>query len=150
MNVIAFAPLLPRQDGTWQSCELEMMQRTFAAELATGEASEWQTASTDSGDPQFYLLSPQPEQECMLSVSRLGRLYILEDGAGRVLFEHVKLDMLALQAKSFLSRKKAGMIARMSLLWAATHKAFQEKIEPLMAEGEELLFHVAPQLAALA
>ena len=45
MNVIAFARLLPRQDGTWQSCELETMQRTFAAELATGEASEWQTAS---------------------------------------------------------------------------------------------------------
>ena len=75
---------------------------------------------------------------------------MLEDGAGHVLFENGKLDLIAHQAKTFLSEKKAGLVARILVLWAAAHKAFEEKIEPLMAEGEEMLFHVAPQLAALA
>jgi hypothetical protein len=75
---------------------------------------------------------------------------VLEDGAGSVVFEHVDLDRLVQRAKTFLTQKKAGLVARVSLLWAAAHRTFEEKIEPLMVEGEELLFHMAPQLAALA
>jgi len=150
MNVIAFTPKQVQQDGTWQSSELNKMRRTFAAELASGEASSWHAASTEVGDPQFYLLGPLPEQECVLCVSRLDRLYVLEDGAGRVLFEHGRLDVLVQQAKAFLCQKKASLVARVSLLWASAQRAFEERIEPLLAEGEEFLFHVAPQLAALA
>jgi hypothetical protein len=150
MSVIAFTPKSLQQDGSWQASELDTIRRTFTPELANGEASGWHAASTEAGDPQFYLLGPLPDQECVLSVSRLGRVYVLEDGAGCVLFEHVKLDLLVQHAKTFLSRKKASLVARISVLWAAGHRAFQEKVEPLMAEGEELLFHMAPQLAALA
>jgi hypothetical protein len=149
MNVIAFAPRPPQQDGTWRSCELDKMRATFAAELACGEASGWHVAATEVGDPQFYLLGP-PDESCILSISRLGRLYILEDGAGHVVFEHVSLERLAKKAKSFLKETKAGLIAGLVTAWGTIRQQFEEKIEPVLAESEELLLHVAPQLAALA
>jgi hypothetical protein len=149
MTVIAFAPKSLQQDGVWQTSELDTMRSTFAPAFASGEASGWGAGATEVGDPQFYLLGPSPE-ECVLCVSRLGRLYVLEDGAGHVLYEHARLDLLVQRAKSFLSRKKASLIARAALLWAAAREVFEEKLEPILAEGEELLIHVAPQLAAIA
>ena len=50
---------------------------------------------TEVGDPQFYLLGRPPHDECILCISRLGRLYVLEDGHGQVLFEHNSLLVLA-------------------------------------------------------
>jgi hypothetical protein len=35
-----------------------------------------------------FLVGPPPDYDCITSISRLGRLYVIEDGAGRVLFEH--------------------------------------------------------------
>ncbi len=150
MSILAFAPPQMQQDGLWQSCELEKMQTTFAAELASGEASGWDVGATEVGDPQFYLLGAPRTEDCILSISRLGRLYILEDGAGRVVFEHASLECLTTRAKSFLRETKAGIVAGVVLTWGTIRQHFQEKIEPVLAESEELLFHVAPQLAALA
>ena len=42
------------------------------------------------------------------------------------------------------------MVARIALLWAAVRHTFEERIEPVLAESEEFLLHVAPQLAAIA
>lgn len=109
----------------------------------------WQTAATEIGDPQFYLLGRPHEQECVLCISRLGRLYVLEDGAGRVLLEHVSLLVLAEQAKTFLPSKRARMVARVALLWCGIRQTFEERVEPVLAETEELLTHFAPQLVAL-
>ncbi len=150
MNVIGFAPKQLQQDGTWESSELNKMRATFAPELASGAASGWHVDATELGDPQFYLLGPPSTETCFLSISRLGRLYILEDGAGRVLFEHVSLERLAKQAKEFLRETKAGLFAGAAFVWATIQLTFEERIEPVLAESEELLFHVAPQLAALA
>src|SRR5262245_57206662 len=101
MKVIAFAPKPLQQDGAWQLSELKAMQGAFAAEVASGDASEWHTAATEAGDPQFYLLGPSPDEDCILAVSRLGRLYVLEDGAGHVVYESVSLDRLIACAKAF-------------------------------------------------
>ena len=150
MNILAFAPRQLQQDGNWQSCEMDNMRATFAAEFAGGEASGWHVAATEAGDPQFYLLGPAPAETCILSVSRLGRLYILEDGAGHVLFEHVSLERLIQQAKEFLRETKAGFFAGVAFVWGTIRHTLEERVEPLLAESEEILFHVAPQLAALA
>lgn len=149
MNIIALAPRRLHQDGIWQGCELEKMQATFAAELASGEASGWHVDATEVGDPQFYLLGPQPEEDCILSISRLGRLYVLEDGAGQVLAEDSNLAKLTMKGKQFLREAKAGIIANLALMWGTVRHQFEEKIEPMMAESEEFLFLVAPKLAAL-
>jgi hypothetical protein len=150
MNVIPFAPKPLQQDGVWQASELNMMQGTFAAELMTGEASGWHAASTEAGDPQLYLLGPPPDEDCILSISRLGRVYILEDGAGRVVCEELSLERLTEEAKAFLRGGKASFIARLVLLSTAVRHLFEEKIEPVLAESEELLIHLAPQFAAIA
>jgi len=150
MTVIAFAPKPSQQDGVWQAREMNTMQRTFADKVGNGEASGWATGSTEAGDPQFYLLGVPPEQDCILSISRIGRLYILEDGAGRVLHEDANVADICKKAKAFLCETKASIIARVVLLWGALRHTFEEKIEPVLSEGEELLMHVAPQLAAVA
>ena len=75
---------------------------------------------------------------------------MIEDGAGRVLFEHDNPMLLAEQATAALRRRKAALVARIAVAWAALREAFEEKTEAMMAEPMELLTHVAPQLAALA
>ena len=149
MNIIAFAPRSLQQDGTWQVSELSAMQGTFAAELMNGVAGGWHTAATEVGDPQFYLLGSHPDEDCILAISRIGRLYILEDGAGQVVYEHTNLERLTEKAKAFLRTSKVSMVARITLLWAAVRHTFEERLEPILAESEEMLLHVAPQLAAI-
>ena len=149
MTVIAFSQKEAHTSGIWRASELDQMVGSFAGELATGEAGSWGVGATEMGDPQFYLLGPPPDEECILCVSRLGRVYVLEDGAGRILFEHANFEFLAEQAKSFLKDKKAGLLAQVAVLWEAMRQVLEEKIEPVLAEGEEFLMHFAPQLAAL-
>ena len=75
---------------------------------------------------------------------------MIEDGAGRVLFEHDNPMLLVEQATAALRRRKAALVARIAVAWCALREAFEEKTEAMMAEPIELLTHVAPQLAALA
>src|SRR5262249_30810728 len=100
--------------------------------------------------PQLYLLGQPPDDECILCISRLGRLYVLEDGAGQVLAEHNSLLTLAEQAKRALQKQRARIIGRAAVLWCAIRELFEEKLEPIMGEREELLTHLVPQLAAFA
>lgn len=93
---------------------------------------------------------PRPDEDCILSISRIGRVYILEDGAGHVVCEHASLERLTEQAKAFLRETKASLVARFVLLWVAVRHTFQEKIEPVITEGKEFLTHLAPQLVAIA
>jgi hypothetical protein len=150
MSIVAFAPRQLRQDGTWQASELNAMQNSFAAVLASGEAGGWHTAATEVGDPQLYLLGPQPDEHCILSITRIGRVYILEDGAGHVVCEDTRLERLIEHAKTFLRGAKGSVVARIMLVCASVRQIFEEKIEPILAESEEFLLHVAPQLAAAA
>ncbi len=95
-------------------CELDRFVETFAGERDRGEASGWDTGTTETGDPQFYLLGPPPDHDCILCVSRLGKLYVLEDGAGHLVFENADFELLARQAKPLLKAGKdaaAGAVA---------------------------------------
>lgn len=150
MNIVAFADRRLQSDGTWQSCELKKLQTTFAADFASGTASGWDVAATEVGDPQFYLLGPSPGEPCILSISRIGRLYILEDGAGRVLFEDVSLESLTAHAKSYLRKARAGIITAVVTAWQTIRQRFEENLESILVESEELLVHVAPKIAAFA
>jgi hypothetical protein len=99
---------------------------------------------------QFYLLGPAPDHDCILCVSRLGSLYVLEDGGGQVLFEHDSLLALAETAQAALRTRKMRFVARVALIWCSLREACQEKFEAMLGESEELLVHWAPQLAGLA
>jgi hypothetical protein len=150
MTVIAFPPKPPRADASWRAGELDAMVAALAPALTGGGSGWYDIGFTEIGDPQLYLLGPPPHDECILCISRLGRTYVLEDGAGHVLCEHDSLLVLAEQAKSALRRRKAQIVARAVLVWCAARAAFEEKLEAVAGEGEELLAHVVPQLAALA
>jgi hypothetical protein len=147
MSVVAFER---RQDAAvWTETELDTIVVALHAAIAPGTGRTWETGVTENGDVQFYLLGPPPEEACELCVSRIGGRYVLEDGSGRLLFEHRNLNLVALHAKAAVSSTRWIMV-RAVMLWFAIRNAIQEKFEPILVEGEELLVQVAPQLAAFA
>jgi hypothetical protein len=149
MNVVKFPHAAMKACEGWQSAELQQFLAMSSGALAAGEASGWEVGITERGDPQVFLVGPPPDYDCILSISRLGRLYVIEDGAGRVLFEHDNPMLLTEQVAAALRRRKTAIIARVAVAWCALREAFEEKTEAMMAEPIELLTHISPQLAAL-
>lgn len=145
MSVVAFER--KQNSGEWSEKELSTLVAAFGAASRTGR--EWETGMTEQGDAQFYLLGPLPDQACELCVSRIGGRYILEDGSGRLLFEHRNLELLALHAKAAVP-SASWLMVRPITLWCAIRNTIHEKVEPLLVEGEELLVQFVPQLSAFA
>jgi hypothetical protein len=146
MSVVGFER---RQNAGWSEAELNTIVAALHTAMAPATGRSWETGATESGDVQFYLLGPRPEQACELCVSRIGGRYILEDGSGRLLFEHRNLDLVVLHARASVS-STPWLMVRAIVLWCAIRNTMQEKFEPLMVEGEELFVQLAPQLAAFA
>ena len=147
MSVVAFER--KQYSGEWSEKELDTLVAGLGAAMAPGTGREWETGMTEKGDAQFYLLGALPEQVCELCVSRVGGRYILEDGSGRLLFEHRSLELVALHAKAAVP-STSWLMVRAITLWCAVRSAFHEKFEPLLVEGEELFVQFVPQLAAFA
>ena len=147
MSVVAFER--KQNTGEWSERELSTILAALSAATAPGTGREWETGVTEKGDVQFYLLSPLPDQACELCVSRIGGRYILEDGMGRLLFEHRNLDLVALHAKAAVP-STSWLMVRAITLWCAIRSALHEKAEPWLVEGEELVVQLVPQLAAFA
>jgi len=149
MTVVKFPDAARRREG-WQSVELQQLLSMSSSAIATGEASSWEVGATERGDPQFFLLGPPPEYDCILSISRLSRLYVIEDGGGRVLFETNSPMLLGEQAVGALRRRKMAIVARVVVAWSAVREFFEERTEVILGEPIELVTHIAPQLAPLA
>ena len=145
MSVVAFER--KQNGGEWSEKELSTLVAALCAAPGTGR--EWETGMTERGDAQFYLLGPLPDQACELCVSRIGGRYILEDGSGRLLFEHRNLEFVALHAKAAVP-STSWLMVRAITLWCAIRNTLHEKVEPLLVEGEELFVQFVPQLAAFA
>ena len=147
MSVVAFER---KQDvGVWSERELDTILAALSSALAPAAGRQWETHITEAGDAQFYLLGPLPDQACELCVSRIGGRYVLEDGSGRLLFEHRNLDIVALHARA-AAPSASRLMVRAIALWCAARNAVQETLEPVLTESEELLVQVAPQLAVFA
>jgi len=149
MNVVRFPRATAASDG-WRAAELQRFLAVWTEAIAAGQASGWEVGATECGDPQIFLIGPLPDYSCIMSISRLGHLYVIEDGAGRVLYEHDNLMLLAEQAAAAFRNRKAAVLAHITVAWFALRKAVEEKTEALMAEPMELLAQVAPPLVALA
>jgi hypothetical protein len=146
MTVVMF-PHAARH-GSWQPIEFQQFVSMSSDVIAMGEASTWYVGATERNDPQFFLIGPPPEHDCILAISRLGRLYVIEDGAGQVLFESNNPTLLAEQAVAALRRRKIAIVARVAVAWGALREFCEEKTEAL-GEHIELMAHFAPQLAPL-
>jgi hypothetical protein len=148
MSVVAFER--KRNEVLWSEAELDTIVAALNVAIAAGDGRGWETGMTEKGDAQLYLLGPLPDQACELCVSRIGGRYILEDGSGRFLFEHQSLALVALHAKAAIRSSWSGLVARVALLWCTIRHMIHDRLEPLLAESEEMLVHLAPQLAAFA
>jgi hypothetical protein len=149
MNVI---PFIPATSGSrpWSPPELEALLSVYQAHAARGAASSWEVHATERDDPQFFVLGPAPDFETIVAISRVGRLYVLENGTGRVLHEGTSLERVAAHAKAPAAEgKPLGLIARVTVVLAAIRLAVEQKIEPILAESEEVFLRIAPQLATL-
>ena len=66
MSIVEF----PRRDaapsGDWRPEELRELTELFAPARAS---ITWEVGLTEAGDPQFYLLGPAPDHDCVLCVS---------------------------------------------------------------------------------
>src|SRR5262245_40091777 len=147
MSVVAFER--KQETGGWSERELSTILAALGAAITPATGRTWEIGTTESGDVQFYLLGSRPDQACELCVSRLNGRYVLEDGSGRLLFEHRNLDLVALHAKAAVPRTHWLMV-RAITLWCAIRNTLHEKVEPLLVEGEELVVQIVPQLAAFA
>jgi hypothetical protein len=58
--------------------------------------------------------------------------------------------LLARQARASLKAGRGRLLAQVAIAWGVLREAFEDKVEPLLLEGEEMLVHLAPQLAAMA
>jgi hypothetical protein len=148
MSVVAFER--KRNQVLWSEAELDTIAAALNVSIASGEGRSWETGITEKGDAQLYLLGPLPDQACELCVSRIGGRYILEDGSGQLLFEHQSLALVALHAKAAMRSSWSGLVARVALLWCTIRYMIHDRLEPLLTESEEMLVHLAPQLAAFA
>jgi hypothetical protein len=148
MSVVAFERR--RTMGAWSESELGTILAALNLALTSGDGRGWETGMTENGDAQFYLLGPLPDQACELCVSRIGGRYILEDGSGRVLFEHQSLPLVALHAKAAVRAGPWWLVAHVTLLWCTVRQTIHDEVEPWFAEGEELFVELAPHLAMFA
>ncbi len=62
MTVLAFNPKCP----SWRKSELDAILDAVSPVMDLRGASGWEVANTENGEPQFYLLGPKPDQECIL------------------------------------------------------------------------------------
>lgn len=151
MNVVQFpTSSITDIDRGWHHIELQQLIALYSAQAHAGNAESWDTDSTDRADPQFYLLGPGPDHECVACISRVGRIYVLENGHGSVMGEDRNLTGILARAAQMLPRKKgASFVTRMILMMCAIRVVIDEKLEPLIPDSTELLVRVVPPLAAI-
>ena len=149
MTVIEFPRQTAAAPSDWRPDEWQALVALFRPD-AKSAGIAWDVGSTERGDPQFYLLGPGPDHECVLCVSRLAQGYVLEDGNGRLIGEAPSLDQFAEQAARAAVRGGRSFIARVTLLLCTIRLTIEEKLEPMFEESQELLVRFAPQIAALA
>ncbi len=142
MSIVEFPRSFPAS-GAWSADELQQLIALFR-----DGGTSYATGTTERGDPQFYLLGPAPEHDCMLCVSRLAQTYVLEDGEGRLIGETPTLDGFAVEAACAAVRGSRSLVARLARLWVTVRLTIEEKLEPIFEESQELLVRVVPQVAA--
>jgi hypothetical protein len=150
MTVLEFVPRGREANGVWRQQEMQQLTILGSAHSMSAEVGGWACGATDAGDPQFYVLGPEPEENCLLCISRVDGMYLLEDGTGTLLAQNHQLKPVLHKAAGALTRRRmAGFALRGLFALCAVRTLIEQKLEPFLAETSEHLVRVAPQLAAL-
>jgi hypothetical protein len=147
-NVVAFRA--PEPPHCWRQDELQQLVSLYSAHGSRSGRASWNVGQTETGDPQFYIVGAAPEFDCTMCLTRLGRLYVLEDGAGSVIAEDIHLDRVVEAASRMLApRGRLAFVARSLIGLCAFRAVLDQKVELMLAESLEHVSRFAPQLAAL-
>jgi hypothetical protein len=146
-NVVVFhVPELPH---CWRQDELQQLVSLSSTHSARRGIDSWAVGKTETGDPQFYVVGKSPEFDCLMCVTRIGRLYVLEDGTGSVVAEDAHFDRIVEEATRMLAeRKRLSFGARLLVGACAFRAVLDQKIEFMLAESMDHVSRVAPQLVA--
>jgi hypothetical protein len=86
----------------WQSEETAELMRLYSVLNGRSVATGYEYGETEGREPQFYLLSADPAQDCISCVSRISKdgrpWYVIEDGLGGLLAEGYSLSILVSHA----------------------------------------------------
>jgi len=146
-NVVVFHA--PERPSCWRQDELQQLVAVHSACEQKRGGWAWSIGRTELGDPQFYMTGETPDLDCIMCVTSIGRLYVLEDGAGTVIAENVRLDQVAKAASKMLSRRRPLSFVARSLVGLCVFRAvLDQKAEFVLAESMEHIARFAPQLAA--
>jgi hypothetical protein len=148
-NVVAFHTQEP-PPHCWRQDELQQLVSLYSVHASRSCKVSWNVGQTEMGDPQFYIVGAAPELDCVTSVTRLGRLYVLEDGNGSVVAEDVRLERVVEAASKMLTRRgRLSFVARSLIGLCAFRAVLDQKVELMLAESLDHVSRFAPQLAAL-
>jgi len=139
MTVVPFVSR--READPWRLDELVELDRLMRLLAGRTGARSWETGVTERGEPQFYVIGP--DQRCVACVSRLGAVYVLEDGSGRVLAEDRCLRGLVKGASRAIPRPRRIPLAARAFLALCAGRAFVEEKMVAFEESLELLARVA-------
>ena len=147
-NVVTFHAI--ERPHCWRPEELQHLVSLYSAHGSRSGKASWSIGLTEVGDPQFYIVGEAPELDCIMCVTRIGRLYVLEDGAGSVVTENAQLERVADAAAKMLTRSgRPSFVARSLIGLCAFRAILDQKIELMLAELMDHVSRFAPQLAAL-
>ena len=147
-NIVAFQA--PERPPCWRQEELQQLVQLHSAHGSRGGNASWSLGQTETADPQFYIVGQAPELDCIMCVTRIGRLYVLEDGGGSIVAEDARLECITKAAARMLARRgRLSFVARSLIGLCAFRAVLDQKIELMLAESMEHVSRFAPQLAAL-
>lgn len=143
VRIVSTARSLTRGQHGWSASELEELMRLYSSQACRRDVS-WATAVTELGDPQFFLVGPEPEGDCLLAISRLHGKYVLEDGEAHLVGEGGSLADVVKEAQCMLPRRfKPSLVARVLVPIACIRAFIDEKLEPLIPDSLEVLLPIA-------
>lgn len=143
MRVVSTARSLDRGQHGWTADELAELMRLYSSQSCRRGVS-WATAVTELGDPQFFLVGPEPEADCVLAISRLNGRYVLEDGEAHPVCDGAALADVVKEAQRMLPRRfKPSLVARALVPFACIKAFVDEKLEPLVPDSIEVLLPIA-------
>ena len=134
MTLLEFPQPARQPIGRWSQQELQQLMALGLATGATTQTSGWASGTTEEGDPQFYLLGPEPEEDCILCVTRVRGEYLLEDGSGGLLAQGRQLDAVLRKAERALTRRPVACLFVRAFLGLCAIRAV---LEPLYAKARE-------------
>ena len=104
----------------WQSEETAELMRLYAVLNGRSVVTSYEYGETERREPQFYLISADPAEDCIRCVSRIlkdGRpWYVIEDGLGGLLAEGCSLSILVSHASRCWRSLRSHLVPVVSFL----------------------------------